>query len=310
MKFGLALPHYEFSLHNGSPLQWASLSEVATLAEELGYDSIWVSDHLLFDLARYGGDSTQYNCLEWSTTLGALARATTRTRLGTLVLCLPIHHPLRVARSAASLDQLSRGRFELGVGAGWYRPDFELTGTPYGNASERMARMKSLIDEVTRLIDRMDSLTRPRIIIGGKGGPKLLSVVAEKADVWNLAWAIRPVDYGRKLETLRKICESASRDPSTVGLTLGLTTLATRNESDLAEKFEKFSNLVAGARFELSDFRAERLVGPVSEVIDRIYQFSKMGVEEIICSFGPVPFSISDLDDLHFFAENVITEFR
>ncbi|HEX5949579.1 MAG TPA: LLM class flavin-dependent oxidoreductase, partial [Actinomycetota bacterium] len=136
MRVGLALPHYDFSLPGAEPVTFERVAEVATAAERLGFDSVWMSDHFFTSLERYGGDERRYGSLEPLTTLAALAPCTERVRLGTLVLSAGFRHPSVLAKSATAIDLLSGGRLDLGVGAGWYAPEFEAFAYPFGSAGE------------------------------------------------------------------------------------------------------------------------------------------------------------------------------
>src|SRR5438552_15001757 len=122
MRLGLALPHYDFSLTGRRPISFEDVAEYAVLAEELGFDSVWVSDHLFWSIARYGGSEEPQGTLEPMTTLAALATRTARVRLGTLVLCVPLRPPSILAKMATAVDLVSDGRLDLGLGAGWFEP--------------------------------------------------------------------------------------------------------------------------------------------------------------------------------------------
>src|SRR5213594_2547595 len=107
MKVGIALPHYDFSYPDGRPADLDETVRFAQWAEELGFDSVWVSDHFFLDLSRYGGAPSRHSSLEAMTTLSAIAVETERVRLGTLVLCYAFRHPPVLARMAATLDVVS-----------------------------------------------------------------------------------------------------------------------------------------------------------------------------------------------------------
>src|SRR5687767_8704752 len=128
MRIGLALPHYDFSSPDGSPVTWESLSGWARRGEALGFDSIWVSDHFFLSLERYGGPDEPTGTPEALTALAALAQITQRVRLGSLVLGSGFRHPALVAKAATTIDLLSGGRFDLGIGAGWYEDEFRALG--------------------------------------------------------------------------------------------------------------------------------------------------------------------------------------
>ncbi|RIK11370.1 MAG: hypothetical protein DCC49_00215 [Acidobacteria bacterium] len=315
MKFGLALPHYDFSLPGKTPLTFEAIRDIASRAEDLGFESVWVSDHLRFDLAKYGFDSTMRECFEWSTLLGALSSEVRAARLGVLVVCLPIRPPLVVARSAITLHNLTDSRFELGLGAGWYQPDFELAGVPFGTPSSRIGR---LIDGAREIVALMELSTgnnapeselgprRPAVTIGGKGGPKLLDAVAQIAEKWNISWAVTPERLRELLARLRDACDAADRDPSSVEITVGLTSLVAASEHELNRHYERFADAAPVKPLSLGELRRERLVGTRAEVVEKIGQFEALGVEEIICSFGPVPFSVASEDEVEAFADLVI----
>lgn len=119
MRFGLALPHYDTSLA-GKPASWEGVRGIAKRAEGAGFDSIWVSDHLFLDWGKYGGSSEPQASLECWTTMSALAAATEKVRIGSMALCNDLRNPGLLAKMVASLDLLSDGRLDVGIGAGWY----------------------------------------------------------------------------------------------------------------------------------------------------------------------------------------------
>ncbi|MFB3739825.1 MAG: LLM class flavin-dependent oxidoreductase, partial [Candidatus Velamenicoccus archaeovorus] len=103
MRFGLALPHYDFSLPGGGPISFARMVQFARLADRVGFDSVWISDHFFLSLARYGGPADLQGSLEPLTALAGLAPLTERVRLGTLVLGAPFRHPAILAKSATAI---------------------------------------------------------------------------------------------------------------------------------------------------------------------------------------------------------------
>src|ERR671930_86284 len=137
MRYGLALPHYDFSGPEPGPVSYERVRETAVAAERMGFHSVWVSDHFFLSLARYGGGDELYGSLEPLTTLGALAVDTGRLRLGTLVLGAPFRPPAILAKMATAIDLLSGGRLDLGIGAGWYEDEFNAFGYGFGEAGER-----------------------------------------------------------------------------------------------------------------------------------------------------------------------------
>ena len=248
MRFGLSLPHYGFSLPSGET-SFAAVARWATRAEELGFDSVWVSDHFFYSFARYGGDPTPIPSLEPLTTLAGIAAVTHRVRIGTLVLCAPFRHPALLARTAASIDLLSGGRLDLGLGAGWMREEFDAFGYRFGEIGERFDALEESLEVLQRLfggdpvtydgpsVTLRDAVLAPAperppaVWVGGKGGPRLLRLAARLAEGWNTVWRVSPEGYAAKLPAVRAACDAAGRDPATFGLSLGLYSLIGQDEA-------------------------------------------------------------------------------
>ena len=124
MHLGLALPQYDYSYAGERPLQFQTIVDFARVARDSGFDSVWLSDHLFLDLAKYGGGPDREACYEPVVTLAALARVVPDVRLGTLVFCEALRPASILAKSLATLDRVSGGRIDIGLGAGWYRPEY------------------------------------------------------------------------------------------------------------------------------------------------------------------------------------------
>src|SRR5687767_10011996 len=150
MRFGLSLPQYGFSFPSGQ-ISFADATGWARRAEHLGFDSVWVSDHFFYSFARYGVDPSPIASLEPLTTLSGIAAVTDRVRLGTLVLCASFRHPALLAKAATSIDLLSGGRLDLGLGAGWLADEFEAFGYRYGSVGERFVTLEETLDVVKQL---------------------------------------------------------------------------------------------------------------------------------------------------------------
>ena len=138
MKLGLALPQYDYSVAGENPLQFTTIVDYARAAEAAGFDSVWLSDHLFLDLAKYGGPSDRFGCYEPLVTLGALAREVDRVRLGTLVMCEALRPASVLAKSLATVDRVSGGRLDVGLGAGWYEPEYEAIDMKLPRPGERL----------------------------------------------------------------------------------------------------------------------------------------------------------------------------
>jgi probable F420-dependent oxidoreductase len=215
MKVGVALPHYDFSYPDGRKADLEATIDFAQRVEELGFDSVWVSDHFFLDLARYGGSTERHASLEAMTTLAAVAMETERVRLGTLVLCEAFRHPPLLAKMAATLDIVSNGRLDLGVGAGWYEEEYRAYGYEFPPVGVRMERLRETVQILAGMLSqerfsfagrhyRVEDAPndpppvqqpRPPVWVGGKGGPRLMRIVAEGADGWNTVWRWSPDAY-------------------------------------------------------------------------------------------------------------------
>ena len=329
MRVGLALPHYDFSLPGAEPVTFARVAEVAATAERLGFDSVWMSDHFFTSLERYGGDDRPRGSLEPLTTLAALAPLTERVRLGTLVLSAGFRHPAVLAKSATAIDLLSGGRLELGVGAGWYEPEFEAFGYPFGSAGDRFRTLEETLEVLTRLLAEGPASyegerfrlheaynhpppaqsPRPPIWVGGKGGPGLLRLVARLADGWNTAWRWTPDAYAPRVAAAREACERVGRDPATLRLSLGLFTVLGQDEADLERRYALMADrLPAGvaATMPLETLRAECLAGTPEQALERLARFAQLGVEELVVSPAPIWFALPDPSMLDLMAETIV----
>ena len=319
MRVGVALPQYDYSVAHDQPLTFATVLEYARVAERAGADSVWLSDHLFLDIAKYGGPSDRAACFDPIVTLAALARAVPRVRLGTLVLLEALRPASVLAKSLSSLDRVSGGRLDIGLGAGWYEPEYEVIGMTMPAPGERLDRLVDAVTVVNGLLGggplshdgrfhRADGARnlpaalqtpRPRVFVGGKGD-RLLRVVAEHADGWNTCWVWTTDEYRERLAVLGQACERVGRDPATVWRTLGLYALCGENERDLARRFDRLQQLSPPGvlDIDLEEFRKGRLVGTVAEVQEQVGEWSELGVDTLIVGAGAVPFQVSTPDDV------------
>lgn len=330
MRFGLSLPHYGFSLPSGET-SFSAVATWATRAEELGFDSVWVSDHFFYSFARYGADPAPIASLEPLTTLAGIAAITQRVRLGTLVLCAPFRHPALVARMAASIDLVSDGRLDLGFGAGWMREEFEAFGYRFGEIGERFDALQESLEVVHALFDgapvTYDGTTvtlrdavlasaperPPTLWVGGKGGPRLLRLAARLAEGWNTVWRVSPDGYADMLDGVRAACDAVGRDPATFGLSIGLYSLIGEDEAAARAAFERGRAAAPGDAMAADDYtswRADTLSGTPEQVLERVAAFEALGVRELIVSPWVLPFAIHEPEQVELFAERVIAPSR
>jgi alkanesulfonate monooxygenase SsuD/methylene tetrahydromethanopterin reductase-like flavin-dependent oxidoreductase (luciferase family) len=325
MRIGLALPQYDYSVPGEDPLTFATLVAHAVRAEELGYDSLWLSDHLFLGIAKYGGREEPYGAYEPISTLGALAGAVSRPRLGTLVLCEALRPPTVAAKALATLDRIAGGRLDIGLGAGWYEPEYAAIGMAMPTPGVRIRRLRELTEIVTGLLggDPLDysgeffeaagarvdppalQQPRPPVFLGGKGD-RLLATVAACADGWNTCWAWTFDAYRERLAVLERACAAVDRDPATVWKSIGLYALVGEDEADLAARFDRLQSVTPKGVLDsitLDEWRVGRLVGTAEEVREQAATWETLGVETIIVGAGAVPFQVGDLDDVTALAE-------
>src|SRR4051794_25637939 len=152
MQLGLALPQYDYSVAGERPLQFETVVDYATRAQQSGFHSVWLSDHLFLDLAKYGGVADREACYEPVVTLAALARRVPDVRLGALVFCEALRPASVLAKALASLDRVSGGRLDVGLGAGWYEPEYEAIGMKMPPPGERLDRLTEALEVVRGLL--------------------------------------------------------------------------------------------------------------------------------------------------------------
>ena len=194
-----------FSLWPVSARSWGDLLAVARVADEGGWDGVYVADHFMGDGGGFG--AAEEPTLEATAVLAALATATSRVRLGSLVLSATYRHPAVLANWAATVDHASGGRLVLGIGAGWQENEHEQYGLRLGSPGERIARLDEQLQVIRGLLtqptttlhgehyDVTDALCEPKpvqsplpILVGGKGD-RMLRLVARHADEWNM-WSV------------------------------------------------------------------------------------------------------------------------
>lgn len=227
LKIGIQLPEVEYEY------TWPQLEEMARVAEGIGLDSIWLGDHLMYRYAD--GRREPRGPFEAWTTLAALAAVTERVQLGPLVASALFHTPPMIAKMAATVDAISRGRFVLGIGAGWHEPEYRGFGIPFDHRFSRFAEAYTVIRELfatgestlhgefydidgALLFPKPAQPGGPPVMIGSYG-EKMLRLTLPDVEMWN-AWS---QDYGNSRKGLQKlldrvdaICEDVGRDPATL----------------------------------------------------------------------------------------------
>ncbi|HEY0475439.1 MAG TPA: TIGR03560 family F420-dependent LLM class oxidoreductase [Kribbella sp.] len=221
----------DFSLWPNAGRSWQEVLEGAEYAERTGWYGVWMADHFMLN-----GDDLSVPMNECLALLAGLAVKTERVRIGSMVLGNTYRHPAVVANQAATLDQMSGGRFVLGIGAGWQVNEHQAYGIELPPVRERLARFEEACQVVTGLIGQErtdfdgkyyqlnDAVCEPKpvqdplpILIGGSGERRMLGIVARYADAWN-AWG-RPDLITHKSAVLDRFCAEQGRDPKSIART-------------------------------------------------------------------------------------------
>jgi alkanesulfonate monooxygenase SsuD/methylene tetrahydromethanopterin reductase-like flavin-dependent oxidoreductase (luciferase family) len=281
MKIGVQLPEVE------REVGWSEIRDVAVTAEESGFDSIWLGDHLLY---RDPDGATRGPWEAWSV-LAGLAEATDRVELGPLVAATSFHAPAMIAKKAATVDEISGGRLILGLGAGWNRTEFEAFGFPYDNRVSRFEEAFTIIRTLIRegAIDfegrfhsnrdlELVPPARPDMkILIGSNGPRMLAHTMTHADMWN-TWHL---DYGNRAEGLQPLlgrvdnaCRSLDRDPAEVERTAAVYIQLSRGSGRRAGSAEKQESTPISGSHE--------------DIAEELSAFARVGLKHIQVVLDPI----------------------
>jgi alkanesulfonate monooxygenase len=285
---------------------------IAQLAEELGFGAFFRSDHYL----AMGVDGRPGPTDSW-VTLAAIARETSTIRLGTMMTSATFRYPGPLAISVAQVDQMSGGRVELGIGAGWYGAEHAAYAIPFPSTSERFDNLEETLAILTGLWATPDGETfsysgarhavtdspglpkpaqrpHPPIFIGGKGAKRTPSLTARYAEEFNLPF-VGLAQTEQQIARVRSACEEIGRDPDALVYSNALTVCCGTDEAELARR--------AGAIGEsVDDLRRDGLAGTPHEVVDRIGEFAALGSQRIYLQ----TLDVHDLDHIRLLAAEVM----
>jgi F420-dependent oxidoreductase-like protein len=299
------------------PQQGASYEElrcVAVTAEELGFGAFFRSDHYLdMDSDRPPGPSDAW------VTLAALARDTAMIRLGTLVTSATFRLPGPLAIAVANVDDMSGGRVELGLGAGWYEPEHTAYGIPFPDTGERFDRLEEQLEIVTGLWstpegERFDfrgqhytlsdspalpkpvQSPRPPVIVGGKGKRRTPALAARFADEFNIPF--ESADFsGEQFARVRAACDDAGRDPDSLRYSNALV-LACGSSND------EFRRRAAAIGRDADEVRRDGAAGSPAEVVETIGRYAEAGASRIYLQV----LDLTDLEHLELVAAEVMPQ--
>ena len=293
--------------------KWAVTVEVAELADELGYDSVWVYDH--FHNVPLPAHETMFEC--W-TTLAALSQRTSRVRLGQMVSCALYRNPGMIAKITSNIDVISGGRLDWGIGAGWYEGEFKAYGYDYPSNADRIRMLRETVEIVKLMWSEPDAHydgrhftiagaqcdpkplqdPHPPVWIGGGGEQLTLRVVARHATHSNFGG--KPHEWAHKADVLRGHCDAIGRDPSEITMTWSPELFIRETEAEIGTETRSFW----GEPFE--SWRGGNLVGTPEQICEKLAAYRDLGCGGVVPWVADFP----GTESVRLFAEKVIPEFR
>jgi probable F420-dependent oxidoreductase len=307
VRFGVTLPQIKRT--------WTDARDTAIELDRLGFDSVWVCDHL------YGVPMPNLPILEAWSELAAVAAITERVELGTLVTPPFFRNPAILAKQIATIDNIAGGRVIAGLGSGWFASEYEGYGVPFPPVGERlkaleetcllMRRMWSeeqvtFAGETAKTADVWCSPKPPRrvpILIGGGGEKVLLRIAAQHADIWNNL-AMAQAQLGKKVEVLRRHCDAVKRDPAEIEVSQQCLVVIAADEAAAREAIAKASRIYGGHMG--GGLEEHGIWGAPAQVIERIERHVKLGCTLFVIEF----FGKDTREPARLFAEQVMPAFR
>jgi alkanesulfonate monooxygenase SsuD/methylene tetrahydromethanopterin reductase-like flavin-dependent oxidoreductase (luciferase family) len=307
VKFGVTLPQIKRT--------WEEARDAACEFDALGYDSVWVCDHV------YGVPAPNLPIFEAWTELAAVAAITQNVELGTLVTPPFFRNPAVLAKQVATLDHISNGRVIVGLGAGWFQPEFEGTGSAFPPLGERMRALeetaqilKALFTEeratfegrhfqIKDAICEPKPIRRPPILIGGGGERVLMGIVARHADIWNNLAVNQPL-LGAKVEALKKRCDQERRDLGTLEISQQCVVVIGEDEAAAKTALERAKKIYGGHMG--AGLEEHGIWGTPEQVIERIERHRALGCSTFLIEF----FGRDTRPPARLFAETVVPAFR
>lgn len=308
LHFGVALPQLKRS--------WEETRTVAAELEALGFDALWLNDHLL------GVPMPNVPILEAWTTLAAVGAITRRVELGTLVSPVGFRNPALYAKMVATLDHITGGRVIAGVGAGWFEMEYRGYGFPFPPIGERLAQLDEAI-EVMKGVWTEPGFTyrgryfttdgvlcypgpqrapHPPILIGGSGERVLLRLVAKHADIWNNL-AVNCGELEKKVAALRDHCRSLGREPDEVAVSQQILVVIAAGRAEAVSRLEK-ARAIYGGHF--GDIERDGIWGDPEQCRERIERLASIGCRQVVIEF----FGRDPREPARLFAEKVMPAFH
>jgi F420-dependent oxidoreductase-like protein len=271
-------------------MSFKALADRATQAEKFGYHSLWLVDHF------WNRGIPDADCLESTALMSAIAARTEKLRIGTLVLCNSFRNPALLAKSLTTIDNVSNGRLEIGLGAGWmdeeyrgYGYDFPPIGTRLRQLEEGLQVMKLLFTEqranfkgryyaLDEAYNNPKSVQKPHppITIGGSGEQVMLKIVAKHADRWNCPAGYK--SFESKLNVLKDHCKAVRRDINSINISEQLLVSLGATAAEVEDKWKIASRL--------KPFSLTGIKGTPAQIVDQLHDRVRKGISFFTVMFG------------------------
>lgn len=289
MSLGTMIPISE-SGHFGPTPSFQDIVEMCQTARDVGFEAVWFADHFSSTDAETGDVRGIWEAF---TMMAGVAAAVPDIQIGSLVACTGFRNPGVIAKITEAIDEISGGRFILGLGAGWHKPEYDQFGMPFDH---RVSRFEDAIRIIRPLLrdgeadvqgtyyQANDAVNRPRgprpdgaPILVGSSGDRMLGLIARYADAWNTVWHDDPVKVAELLPKVDAACEAAGRDPATLIRT-------------------------AGGNIAMDGYLGRRpnpITGDASAVAGRLSAFRDLGLRHFVCGLDPcTPATLSAFGDV------------
>src|SRR5712691_2413947 len=313
MQYGLLVPQgWRMDLVGLPPVEaYETMTRVAQEAETLGYNSIWLFDH--FHTVPTPTQEVTFEC--WTST-AALARNTKRVRIGQMVTCNGYRNPALLAKMASTVDVLSHGRLDFGIGAGWYEQEFRAYGYDFPDGPTRLRQLRDAVQIILKMwtedeaifegkyhqvhgaINQPKGVQKPHIplLIGGGGEKVTLKLVAQYGDACNIGGDVPTIQ--QKFAILKQHCETVGRDYESIHRTVtGFCSIGETDEQARAKVPEALLS-----RFRSGNRINSDLIGSPDTIRGGLAQLEAAGVQVVILGFPDA----LQLDSLRFFAKEFI----
>jgi alkanesulfonate monooxygenase SsuD/methylene tetrahydromethanopterin reductase-like flavin-dependent oxidoreductase (luciferase family) len=302
-RFGVTLPQIKRT--------WQEARDAAVAFDDLGYDSLWVCDHV------YGVPMPNLPILEAWSELAGVAAVTHRAKLGTLVTPPFFRNPAILAKQIATIDQIAGGgRMIAGLGAGWFQPEFEGTGSPFPSTRERLRGLEESIQimrgmwteerfsfegkhfSVKDAVCEPKPVRPPEILVGGGGERVLMGIAARYADTWN-NMAVFQGELAKKVDALKRRCDELGRDFESIEISQQCTVVIAEDGAAARAALAKAGKVYGGHMG--AALEEHGIWGSPGEVIERIERHRALGVSSFIIEF----FGRDTREPARLFAEKV-----